>query len=126
MIEIKAEFFGNQCDSIIRRLSKAAYLSKTGMRAIGMDRAESLNLTLYYQQQNSKSVSRCQFLRIIDVIDYMFKHGCQAPKELNDHSIAFFFKEGLHRLKRDTKKIQNIYESIKAYQPNFIDKTSCI
>lgn len=73
----------------------------------------TLHLALHYQHQNSSSVSQSQFLRIIDTINYMFKHSCKDPKALNDHSVMFFFEEGLHILKRDTQKIQDIYESLK-------------
>lgn len=73
----------------------------------------TLHLALHYQHQNSSSVSQSQFLRIIDTINYMFKHSCKDPKALNNHSIMFFFEEGLHILKRDTQKIQDIYEALK-------------
>ncbi|MFQ6861325.1 MAG: DUF6179 domain-containing protein [Beduini sp.] len=73
----------------------------------------TLHLALHYQHQNSSSVSQSQFLRIIDTINYMFKHSCKDPKALNDHSIVFFFEDGLHTLKRDTQKIQAIYDSLK-------------
>ena len=73
----------------------------------------TLHLALHYQHQNSSSVSQSQFLRIIDTLNYMFKHSCKDPKALNDHSIVFFFEDGLHTLKRETQKIQVIYESLK-------------
>ncbi|MGN1343119.1 MAG: DUF6179 domain-containing protein [Traorella sp.] len=72
----------------------------------------SKELVLYYNHTNSTSISKENYHRIWETMNYMLIHGLPTDLSLNQ-SIKEYFYQGLSNIKKDVETIKKIYQKIK-------------
>lgn len=79
-------------------------------------------LVLLFNQKNSTSLYREEFIQVLDTLNYMFVHSVQSDNDitlLKHKSIQEYFYQGLEIVQEDEKQIRELFQKVEKIQLPF-------